>query len=126
MVLCGLVGSSVVAPYKYVWWFLGVLFLVIILLIMGRVMRSPNGRAVRNLIILTAGVWVLYPIVWVTGSEGTAALGLTQEVAVTCCLDLIAKVAFSLMVVTTPSLISKEFATYEEERVQAASFAPLL
>ena len=55
MVLCGLVGSSVVAPYKYVWWFLGVLFLIIVLLILGRVMRQRNGRAVRNLVIVTAG-----------------------------------------------------------------------
>jgi len=37
MVLCNLVGASVVAPYKYVWWFLGVLFLIIILVILGRV-----------------------------------------------------------------------------------------
>jgi len=130
MVLCNLVGASVVAPYKYVWWFLGVLFLIIILVILGRVMRQRNGRAVRNLVILTAGVWVLYPIIWVTGSEGTAALGLTQEVALTCLLDIIAKVAFALLVVTSPSVAAKEnggaYGYNEDERVQAASFAPLL
>ena len=98
MVLCGLVGSTIVAPYKYIWWVLGVVFLLIILMILGRVMRLPrNGRAVRRLVLLTAGVWVVYPIVWITGSEGTAALGLTQEVALTCGLDLVAKVAFAVV-----------------------------
>ena len=77
---------------------LGVVFLLIILMILGRVMRLPrNGRAVRRLVLLTAGVWVVYPIVWITGSEGTAALGLTQEVALTCGLDLVAKVAFAVV-----------------------------
>jgi pathogenesis-related protein 1 len=159
MVLCGLVGSSIVAPYKYIWWVLGVAFLVIIVLILNRILRQNSARAVRNLVFLTAGlalnkqpsrvaehaqaallllaaarrrsfhvshlharptrlsvtskstrlrhasggcaclnsrgntgVWMVYPLVWVTGSEGTAALGLSQEVAVTCILDIIAKV----------------------------------
>jgi len=41
---------------------------------------------------------VFYPIIWVTGSEGTAALGLTQEVALTCILDIIAKVCVCVCV----------------------------
>ena len=38
------------------------------------------------------GTWIFYPIVWVVGSEGTGALGMMQEVALTVILDLIAKV----------------------------------
>lgn len=129
MVLCQLVGSSVVAPYKFVWWMLGVVFLVIIFVILGRVMRQRNGRGVRNLVVLICATWFVYPIVWVTGSEGTAALGLTQEVAVTCLLDIVSKVGFALLVVTSPSATGKEQEgsyAYEDQRVQAASFAPLL
>jgi bacteriorhodopsin len=132
MVLCGLVGSSVVAPYKYVWWALGVMFLVIVLLILGRVMRQGNGRAVRNLVIVTAGTWIWYPIVWVVGSEGTGALGMMQEVAITVLLDLVSKVAFALMVVTSPGVVAVEGGVAyasgynENERMQSASFAPLL
>merc|ERR1712216_320383 len=48
-------GAMNVAPFKYMWWFAGLMFLIL---------------------IATACV---YPLVWMLGSEGTAALGLSQE-----------------------------------------------
>jgi bacteriorhodopsin len=57
-----------VALCRYVWWVLAVAFLLIVLLILGRVLHAPNGRAARHLITLTAVTWIIYPIVWITGS----------------------------------------------------------
>ena len=42
--------------------------------------------------LASPGTWIMYPMIWVVGSEGTGALGMMQEVAVTCILDIIAKV----------------------------------
>eukprot|EP00960_Hanusia_phi_P028864 747627-Hanusia_phi.AAC.3 len=38
----------------------------------------------------------VFPILWLLGSEGTAALGLSQEVGIACITDLIATVGFGL------------------------------
>ena len=40
--------------------------------------------------------WIVYPILWIVGSEGTAALGLSQQVGLTTITDLVAKVRPSL------------------------------
>ena len=49
----------------------------------------PNG-----LTWLTLPSWLVYPIVWIVGSEGTGALGLSQEVGIITIIDLIAKIGF--------------------------------
>ena len=40
------------------------------------------------------GTACVYPLVWMLGSEGTAALGLSQEVGIMAVTDLVAKVGF--------------------------------
>ena len=42
------------------------------------------------------GTACVYPLVWMLGSEGTAALGLSQEVGIMAVTDLVAKVGFGL------------------------------
>jgi len=99
MILCGLIGASLVAPYKYVWWLLGVIFFVILLLLVARVVSRSDKTNTRTLGLILAISWSVYPILWIVGSEGTGALGLSQEVAITVLTDLVSKVVFSLLVV---------------------------
>eukprot|EP00960_Hanusia_phi_P001850 52762-Hanusia_phi.AAC.1 len=53
-----------------------------------------GGDALKGLTWLTILVWIVYPIVWIVGSEGTGALGLSQEVGILTIADLIAKIGF--------------------------------
>jgi bacteriorhodopsin len=45
----------------------------------------------RTLIWLTIICWVGYLVLWLLGSEGTASLGLSQEVGLTTIIDLVSK-----------------------------------
>ena len=39
-----------------------------------------GGQHLKTLTWLTIIAWIVYPILWIVGSEGTAALGLSQQV----------------------------------------------
>jgi bacteriorhodopsin len=115
MVTCGLIGTFLIAPYKYVWWFLGMVFFAIVLLLVLRVVqRGGNEGHLRTLGIILAVSWGVYPVLWLLGSEGTGALGLSQEVALTVLTDLASKVLFSLLVVSWTA--GKEVEEGEGER----------
>lgn len=118
MVTCGLIGTFLNAPYKYIWWFLGMVFFTIVLLLVLRVVsRSGNEGRLRTLSLILAGSWTVYPILWLLGSEGSGALGLSHEVALTVLTDLCSKVLFSLLVVSWTS--GKEVDEGGEEGVKS-------
>jgi len=95
MVIALLIGAMNVAPFKYMWWFGGAVFAV--LLVVQLAGRYENATDVAKVLNTLAIVFVvLYPLVWLLGSEGTAALGLSQEVAFLTVLDLVTKVGFGL------------------------------
>jgi bacteriorhodopsin len=97
MVICGLIGALTVAPYKYMWWVAGlVFFIVVIIQLLQRLNNAEGygGDALKGLTWLTIIAWIVYPIVWIVGSEGTGALGLSQEVGIVTITDLIAKIGF--------------------------------
>ena len=52
----------------------------------------------RLLGILTV-LWFIYPILWVLGTEGTGAIGLTGEILVFAVIDVLAKVGFGIVLV---------------------------
>jgi|Transcript_19145 bacteriorhodopsin len=94
-VIALLIGAMNVAPFKYMWWFGAVVFAVLIVVqLAGRYEGATDIAKVLN----TIGIafTVIYPLVWLLGSEGTASLGLSQEVAFLTILDLIVKVGFGL------------------------------
>ena len=97
MVICGLIGALTVAPYKYMWWVAGLVFFIIVIIQLLQRLNNAEGYggdALKGLSWLTIIAWVVYPIVWIVGSEGTGALGLSQEVGIITITDLIAKVGF--------------------------------
>ena len=75
------VGAFSIPPLKYMWWFASVIFTVIV--IVHLVQRIPEGShdVHKHLTYVTIAAVAIYGVVWLLGSEGTAALGLSQEVA---------------------------------------------
>jgi len=95
MILAALVGAINVAPFKYMWWFAGLILLILIIIqLVQRFEGASDGYKVLNYIFI--GTACVYPLVWMLGSEGTAALGLSQEVGIMAVTDLVAKVGFGL------------------------------
>eukprot|EP00287_Rhodomonas_sp_CCMP768_P014384 CAMPEP_0196757262 /NCGR_PEP_ID=MMETSP1091-20130531/103575_1 /TAXON_ID=302021 /ORGANISM="Rhodomonas sp., Strain CCMP768" /LENGTH=271 /DNA_ID=CAMNT_0042106033 /DNA_START=748 /DNA_END=1563 /DNA_ORIENTATION=- len=96
-VICGLIGALTVAPYKYMWWVASLIFLIIVFMQLLQRLNNPEGYggdALKGLTWLIIIVFIIYPIVWIVGSEGTGALGLSQEVGILTIADLIAKIGF--------------------------------
>lgn len=54
----------------------------------------------KTLAVLTVVLWSLYPVVWLLGTEGFAAVNLATEVALFLALDLAAKVGFGFYLLT--------------------------
>eukprot|EP00960_Hanusia_phi_P074018 768137-Hanusia_phi.AAC.4 len=50
----------------------------------------------KMLTYITIACSCIYSVVWLLGSEGTAALGLTQEVGIITLTDLVSKLGFGL------------------------------
>jgi len=98
MILATLVGAMNVAPFKYMWWFAGLMFLILIIVQLVQRFEGANDgyKLINYIFIATACV---YPLVWMLGSEGTAALGLSQEVGLLAVTDLVAKLGFGLYLV---------------------------
>ena len=81
------------------WWVAGLIFLIIVFMQLLQRLNNAEGYggdALKGLTWLTILVWLVYPIVWIVGSEGTGALGLSQEVGIITVTDLVAKLGFGL------------------------------
>jgi len=50
----------------------------------------------------------IYPLIWLLGSEGTAALGLSQEVGIVCLTDLVITVGFGLYFILNYDAVMEE------------------
>merc|ERR550537_1304950 len=82
------------------WWVASLIFLIIVFMLLLQRLNNAEGYggdALKGLTWLTILVWLVYPIVWIVGSEGTGALGLSQEVGIITIADLIAKIGFRLL-----------------------------
>jgi bacteriorhodopsin len=88
-------GAFVAGPNKYFWWVGAVILFVImvsqLLSMLAKVEDEKRKEVMRTLIWLTIICWVGYIVLWLLGSEGTAALGLSQEVGLTTIIDLVSK-----------------------------------
>lgn len=95
LVLAALIGSTTIAPMKYMWWFTSVVFTVLIV-----IQLLPTAREAHFIYkVLTYGViacYSLFNLIWLMGSEGSASLGLSQEVGIYTIVDIVCKVGFGL------------------------------
>lgn len=107
MILTGLVGGAIPGASKWFWFVISCVFFVIVLYLIWGPLRSEaqsgpteggQGLFFSLAAILTV-LWFLYPIVWVVGTEGTAAVTAGVEVFFFAVLDILAKIAFGLILI---------------------------
>lgn len=126
MIGTGLIAGLTPGNERYIWFTVSSVAFVAIVGILARgframaVAQGPGVSATfTRLAGLTIGLWTLYPVVWIFGTEGTGAMSLTTEVAMFTVLDLLAKVGFGFVLLTSRS------ATHGRER-PASRTAPLV
>lgn len=97
-------GSDAV---RYTWYTVSCgAFLAILWLLFGPVMReakqqrNATGELYVKLTTVLVGLWFVYPVLWLLGTEGVGAISLGAEVGVFAVVDLSAKVGFGLLLVT--------------------------
>ncbi|CAN5249614.1 MAG: bacteriorhodopsin [Actinomycetota bacterium] len=84
-----------------------VLYLVVTRLLQAARGRSPAvARVFNTLAGLTVVLWAFYPVVFLLGSEGFGAVGITTEIFVFMVLDLLAKVGFGFLLLTSRDALS--------------------
>jgi bacteriorhodopsin len=84
-----------------------VLYLVVTRLLAAARGRSPAvARVFNTLAGLTVVLWAIYPVLFLIGSEGFGAVGLTTEIFVFMVLDLLAKVGFGFLLLTSRDALS--------------------
>lgn len=87
--------------------FIGVVyFLVTRLLAAARSQTAEVARVFDILAGLTIVLWTLYPVVFLLGTEGFGALGISTEVFAFMVLDLLAKVGFGFLFLTNRDAIA--------------------
>jgi bacteriorhodopsin len=92
---------------KYAWYAISCgAFLVVLVVLWGpvRAAAAAQGTGISSLFqrlaVVLTGLWFIYPVLWLLGTEGTGTLGLTGEIAVFAVIDLSAKVGFGLLLCT--------------------------
>ena len=97
MYIAGFVGAYSVGSSKWTWWFVTLVFAVLITIDLAKLVMAPSVSDVcKMLTYMVIGATCVFPIMWLLGSEGTAALGLSQEVGIVCIVDLLTTVGFGL------------------------------
>ncbi len=85
----------------------GILYLLTTRLLQAARGRSPAvARIFNTLAGLTVVLWAIYPVVFLLGSEGFGAVGLTTEIFIFMVLDLLAKVGFGFLLLTSRDALS--------------------
>lgn len=86
-----------VGAHKWTWWFAALIFAVLLVIQLAKMAMSEGvSEIAKMLTYITMATTCVFPLMWLLGSEGTAALGLSQEVGVVCISDLVATVGFGL------------------------------
>jgi bacteriorhodopsin len=108
MIVTGVLAAlSIGNLHKYVWFGVSCVFFLIVLgVVWGPVRTAAKAQGgaeaalYSRLLIVLSTLWFVYPILWLLGTEGTAAISINAEVVVFAIIDLTAKVGFGLLLVT--------------------------
>ncbi|GCE22436.1 bacteriorhodopsin [Dictyobacter kobayashii] len=118
MIITGLIAGSINDPTKYIWFASSTIAFVVVLYILlvqlfgdARNRGGSVGRLFGNLSLLTLILWVCYPIVWLLGVEGFRVLPLTAEVVIFALLDVVAKIGFGFILLTSSVISGREAMT---------------
>ncbi|WP_254769431.1 bacteriorhodopsin [Salinilacihabitans rarus] len=119
-----MIGTGVIATFsqtpatRIAWWGVSTAALLVLLyFLVGTLSESARAKSpevaslfgtLRNLVIV---LWLLYPVVWILGTEGTfGILPLYWETAAFMVLDLAAKVGFGVVLLRSRSVLERAVA----------------
>jgi bacteriorhodopsin len=114
MIVTGVIAAfESVATFRILWWGISTgLLLVLLYVLVGTLSEQARTKSaevaqlfgrLRNLIIV---LWLLYPVVWILGTEGTiGVIPLYWETAAFMVLDLSAKVGFGVILLRSRSVL---------------------
>ncbi|KTG10593.1 rhodopsin [Haloprofundus marisrubri] len=114
MIVTGVIAAfESVAAYRILWWGISTgALLVLLYVLVGTLSEQANrkspevARLFSTLRNLTIVLWLLYPVVWILGTEGTIGiLPLYWETAAFMVLDLSAKVGFGVLLLRSRSTL---------------------
>jgi len=107
------VGLSTGAQ-RLIWWGVSTAFLLVLLYFLFGSLTSRAQQiggslqskftTLRNLIVV---VWLVYPVWWLIGTEGLGAVGLGVETAGFMVLDLVAKVGFGIVLLSSREVLDQ-------------------
>ncbi len=116
MIVTGLVAALTPDPaFRIVWWGIssGALLFLLYILVGSLTMQARErpgdvGNLFQTLRNLTVALWVLYPVVWILGTESTLQLvPLYWETAAFMVLDLSAKVGFGFLLLRSRNVLEQ-------------------
>lgn len=112
MISTGFFAGITAGNIRYVWFVVScVIFLWMLWVLLAEILkaarqRPPEVRSKFNqLAVLLAILWTVYPILWILGTEGVNAIGITGEVATFAIIDLIAKVGFGFLLLSNRKVL---------------------
>ncbi|MFC0522926.1 bacteriorhodopsin [Pontibacillus salicampi] len=104
MILTGLIADFSNDSIKYIWYILGMIALVIILVIIWYPLRkiadaaSPElSRHYKRIALYLSCFWILYPTAWLAGSSGIDITHQSIEIAAFIILPIFSKIGFSIL-----------------------------
>jgi len=109
-------GSGVVSAgaERLIWWGISTAFLLVLLYFLFGSLTTKAQQiggsleskftTLRNLILV---IWLVYPVWWLIGTEGLAAVGLGVETAGFMMLDLTAKVGFGIILLSSREVLDQ-------------------
>jgi bacteriorhodopsin len=108
MILTGLLAGQSTSDFASGFWFIvsTAAMIFLLYLVYTQLFASAAGRGgsvntiFRTLALLTIVLWSLYPVVWLLGTEGFAAVSSTVEVFLFLILDVLAKIGFGFLLLT--------------------------
>ena len=96
MIAAGAMGAQTVGAHKYMWWFVSLAFGALVVVDLAMRIADAGSETAKILTYITLFSTCFTPLIWLLGSEGTAALGLSQEVGLVTIVDLVSTVGFGL------------------------------
>jgi bacteriorhodopsin len=105
MILTGLAaGLTNQSAVKYGFYAIScIAFLVVLAVLWGPILKAARAQGAATAALYTrlartlSVLWVIYPVLWLLGTEGTKTISLTAEIIVFAAIDLTAKVLFGLL-----------------------------
>jgi bacteriorhodopsin len=103
MIVTGLVASLRIGQAdRWLWYAISCFFFLLVLwAIWGPVRKhlGPHKALYGRLLGILTVLWLIYPVLWVLGTEGLDIIGLTGEIAVFAVIDVLAKAGFGIVLV---------------------------